>query len=243
MNNNKSLNEQLPAAILFDMDDTIIDTYSASVMAWKAAAEIIASKHNRNAQETFNACWRADRQFFEDPEKEDWGRLNQVEAREYVVRQALDQLGWNDVEVSNWIGSFVIQKRVSLLEPFPNAISTLIELRKRGIVLALVTNGEATQQRAKINKNNITTYFDTILIEGEFGIGKPSAKVFKHVLETIGETAEDCWMVGDDLSKDIAGGHKSGLKTIWVDARKTGLPKHINIKPDKIINSISEIIA
>ena len=242
MNNNKSLNEQLPAAILFDMDDTIIDTYSASVMAWKAAAEIIASKHNRNAQETFDACWRADRLFFEDPEKEDWGRLNQVEAREYIARRALDQLGWNNVDVTNWIGSFVIQKRVSLLEPFPNAVNTLIELRKKGIVLALVTNGEGPQQRAKIKKNNIAGYFDTILIEGEFGTGKPSAKVFKHVLETIGKTPEDCWMVGDDLSKDIAGGNKSGLKTIWVDGRKMGLPEHSNIKPDKIINSISEII-
>ena len=54
---------------------------------------------------------------------------------------------------------------------FPDSLACLTELRRRGIPLALVTNGDATQQRDKIERHDLARFFDAILVEGEFGVG------------------------------------------------------------------------
>ena len=46
--------------------------------------------------------------------------------------------------------------------------------------MALLTNGSAAIQRRRIEKHALATYFDYILIEGEFGIGKPDRRVYLH---------------------------------------------------------------
>ena len=48
--------------------------------------------------------------------------------------------------------------------------------------LGLVTNGDATQQRDKIERHGLARFFDAIVIEGEFGAGKPDEIVYRHAL-------------------------------------------------------------
>jgi putative hydrolase of the HAD superfamily len=122
----------------------------------------------------------------------------------------------------------------------PDVISTLERLKKRGIHLALVTNGESLLQRRKIERFRLEPFFDHILVEGEFGAGKPDIRVFNHVLKTLNFRAADAWMVGDDLKRDIAPCISLGIYTIWVDGKGTGLASG-SPNPDRIIKTVSEL--
>ena len=232
----------LPAAILFDMDDTVVDTHRASRAAWERAAAEVARTRGLDRGLIRQAFLTADRWYWQDPERADWGRLQQAEARSRIARRALRQLALRDDGTSRWVGPFVVQARIEALQPFAGALETLAELRRRGVALALVTNGEAAGQRAKIERVQLAPRFDVVVVEGEFGIGKPSPEVFEHALAALRAPPERAWMVGDDLAKDIAGGQAAGLRTVWVDSRAEGLPAQAAVRPDRIVRAIAELV-
>ena len=103
------------------------------------------------------------------------------------------------------------------IAPYAGAIETLEAIRARGIPMALITNGEANNQRRSVEKHALEQYFHCIVIEGEFGVGKPDESVFRHALSAVGVTPEQTWMVGDSLEADIATPHRLGMHTVWVD--------------------------
>ena len=232
----------LPAAILFDMDDTVVDTYRASRDAWHEAASRLAGGRGWDREQAFEAFFAADRWYWQDAGRADWGRLNQAGARTRIAGRALNELGWRDDGAADWAGSFVVQERINRLQPFPGALETLVELRRRGVALALVTNGEAPSQRGKIEQVGLVPYFDVVVVEGEFGIGKPDPAVFRHALAAVGRQPHQAWMVGDDLAKDIAGGIGAGMHTVWVDARHEGLPDAPPAQPHRIVHAIAELL-
>jgi putative hydrolase of the HAD superfamily len=94
---------------------------------------------------------------------------------------------------------------------------------------------------ASSNASDWNRIFDHILIDGEFGAGKPDESVFRYMLEQFNIAAKDVWMVGDDLQRDISGTKALGLFTIWVDWRGNGLPELSRVMPDRIIRSIAEL--
>ena len=131
--------------------------------------------------------------------------------------------------------------REDLIEPFPGAINALKHLSDSGIPLGLITQGQSESQRQKIERFGLASLFAHILIEGEFGVGKPDGRVFLYTLEQLGVDPKESWMVGDHLTNDVEGAQGVGIKGIWVDWRGTGLPEATSIRPDRIIGAISEL--
>src|SRR5438309_12069001 len=86
---------------------------------------------------------------------------------------------------------------------FPDAVESLEHFRRRGVSLALVTNGDASLQRDKGERLGLARFFDVILIEGEFGVGKPEEIVYRHVLQALDTAPEEAWMAGDHLEFDV----------------------------------------
>lgn len=125
---------------------------------------------------------------------------------------------------------------------FPETLQVLGELRK-GKHMALVTNGQASMQREKIERFGLRGSFDCVVIEEEFGIGKPDEQIFRYVLNEIGVDPCDACMVGDNLSWDVAGPQQLGIKGIWLDRRCKGLPVDSPVCPDMIIHSLNELIS
>jgi len=126
---------------------------------------------------------------------------------------------------------------------FPDVPETLRRLRERGVPMALVTNGDRGQQRRKIEQFDLARFFDVILIEGEFGAGKPEDRVYRHVLDALGIRASEAWMVGDNLEWDVAGPQRLGMRGVWVDLLGEGLPTPTPVRPDFIIRRFSQILA
>ena len=129
------------------------------------------------------------------------------------------------------------------LKPFPGAIDTLRRLKGQGRRLVLLTNGSSESQRGKIDKHGLAEFFDHIQIEGEFGIGKPDERAYRNALDALDVRPSDAWMIGDNLDFDIHAAQQLGIYAVWVDAHGNGLPDEITVHPDRIVRSISELIA
>jgi putative hydrolase of the HAD superfamily len=105
-----------------------------------------------------------------------------------------------------------------------------------------VTNGAADTQRAKVERFALTHRFDHIQIEGEHGFGKPEARAYLHAMQALGVTAQDTWMVGDNLEWEVEAPQELGIYAIWIDVHGDGLPEGSTIKPDRIIRSLTELV-
>ena len=97
-------------------------------------------------------------------------------------------------------------------------------------------------QRAKIEDHELEHLFDCIVVEGEFGIGKPNDEVYIHAMETLGVKPNETWMVGDNFEWEVVAPKRLGLTAIWVDSRAEGLPDAPAVMPDRVISSITELI-
>ena len=64
---------------------------------------------------------------------------------------------------------------------FPGAHEAIDAFKALGIKLALVTNGAADMQRAKVERFALGHRFDHIQIEGEHGFGKPEERAYLHM--------------------------------------------------------------
>jgi len=116
-------------------------------------------------------------------------------------------------------------------------------LRTRGLPLALVTNGDALQQRDKIQRHDLARYFGAIVIEGEFGCGKPQERVYREALRQLGVGPHGVWMVGDNVEWDVVAPQRLGFTGVWIDREGAGLPPtHADARPHRIIRSLSELL-
>jgi putative hydrolase of the HAD superfamily len=108
--------------------------------------------------------------------------------------------------------------------------------------LALLTNGGADWQRAKIAKFDLARHFDCILIEGECGFGKPDERIYRLALGALEAEPADAWMVGDNLEWDVAAAQRAGLRGIWIDPFGKGLPPTTTVRPDRVITRIADLL-
>ena len=168
--------------------------------------------------------------------------MNLVAARRRITASALSSLDLHDEALAVEMADSFISLREQTIRLFPGAIDTLARLQRHGIRLALITNGTAEGQRAKISRFDLAQYFELILIEGEFGIGKPDKRVFLEALKRMEVVAQDTWMVGDNLEWDIVVPQTLGLMAVWVDFAGVGLPEDSEIRPDHIVGSITELL-
>ena len=234
------MNKQ-PAAIFFDMDGTILDWQTGMEESWLASCEAHCDGSFVAAE--LHAAIRERRTWFwGDPERVRTGRLDLDAASREIVWHAFADAGLQGVELAHRIADDYRARRSAFLAPYPGAIETLTAFRARGIRTALLTNGGARSQRQSVERHGLARYFDCIVIEGEFGAGKPDERVFSHALEAIAGRPETTWMVGDSLEVDIAPAVALGMQAIWVDAAGLGLPAEAVAQPHRVVRSIRELV-
>ena len=233
----------LPEAVLFDLDDTIVDHRPSTEELWKELCYRYAGYLDGVSGDTLlEAVDRARHWYWSDEDRHRWGRLNLIQARRKFVAAAFTALEIDNPGVSEDLADSFTREREERVILSPGAVETLKRLRGSGIKLGMITNGASDMQRRKIEQYGLAPYFECITIEGEFGAGKPDISIFTHTLEQLGTPPEKAWMVGDDLGRDIKGARNTGIYSVWVDWQTGGLPESPPAIPDRIISSISELV-
>jgi putative hydrolase of the HAD superfamily len=131
-----------------------------------------------------------------------------------VYLQLTRELGLNDAIGERLLANFrAIYTRFGA--PFPDVLPTLSELRRRGLALAIVTNGRVDTQQGKIERLGLAPLVDAVLISDAEGVRKPDVKIFGRALERLGVEAAAAWHVGDHPVADVAGAQAAGLTAVW----------------------------
>ena len=233
----------LPKAIMLDMDDTILADALMSDRCWQEVCDRFASRIGYESGDALLETIRDIRQSnLSNRERLDRGGADLRSVRQALLSSAFATLGIGDSElVQEMTDSYMALKLVNV-EPFPGALDALRKLKQDGFRLALITNGLADEQWAKIRLAELEPLFESILIEGEFGVGKPDPRVFLHTLDRLKVQSEDTWMVGDNLVNDVGGAQAVGIGGVWVDWQGRGLPERSAVKPDHIIQAITDLV-
>lgn len=236
----------LPPAMLIDMDDTIITLSETSTRCWgdlclTFAPRLPASNH----QEMLDLLNQIRFEFWSDPVRHGPYRLDMIGSRRTILAQFLNQIGVVDAthadELALEMAHHFTESQLGTITAFPGAIEAIREFRARGIKLALITNGEGREQRRKIERFDLAPLFDCVIVEGEFGKGKPHPEVYHHALDTLGVSAQETWMIGDNLEWEVAMPQKLGIYSVWVDFAAKGLPVNAP-QPDRIIHNLAELV-
>lgn len=99
---------------------------------------------------------------------------------------------------------------------FPFTEPTLKKLRKMGMKIGILTNGEHEYQTLKIKMLDIEKCVDEIVISGDVGAQKPEAKPFEVMSERLGIKPSELLYVGDNPLNDVEGSRNAGYIPVWV---------------------------
>jgi len=234
---------EMPTAIFLDLDDTIISYDAAVADSWQRVCSHFVPQVPGADSVTLYAAVKAETDWYwSDPARHRIGRLDLPAARRLVVTAALRRFGVTDQELVYAMAAMRTTLHEAAIAPFPGAIETLRHWRDIDIRLALITNGASDAQNRKIDRFALRAYFDCIVVEGDFGTGKPDPLVFHHALQSLKVSPSCTWMIGDNLSADIAPAQTLGLTAIWHDIHGAGLPIDAPVVPDRIIHALHELV-
>jgi carbamoyl-phosphate synthase large subunit len=104
------------------------------------------------------------------------------------------------------------------ISPHVDARPVLTELRARGHVLALLSDGWAAVQRGKLAALGLADLFAAVMFTDELGrdAWKPSTRGFEALLQQLGIEAQDAVYIADNPAKDFLGPHRLGMQSIRI---------------------------
>jgi putative hydrolase of the HAD superfamily len=232
---------ELPDAVFLDLDDTILDDSGCADSCWADACleagrwlpSLDAALLLRHIREYAKWWWS-------DPARHRRGRLDLRAATTEIVDAALKRLGHEHGRLASGLANLYRDLREERIRLHDGAFETIQWLRNRGVRLGLMTNGAGLAQRAKIERFSLAAYFDKVVIEGEFGCGKPDPRVYHSLLASLEVAPEKSWAVGDNLEFDVLAPMELGILGVWVDGAGSGAPEGKD--PDRVIRSLSDLM-
>jgi putative hydrolase of the HAD superfamily len=215
-------------AIIFDLDNTLLDFMKMKQFAVKAA---------------ITAMNEAGLNINEDQAYKDIFKL--YESKGWENQQVFDDfLMQNFGKVSNKILAAGIvsyrRAREATLLVYPNVNKTLIELIKMGIQLAVVSDAPSREAWMRLYYLNLHHVFDPVLTYDDSGAHKPSPKPFEMALDILNVNSDEALMIGDWPDRDVVGASQIGMKTIF--ARYGDTFGTVDSGADWDVNDIYEVV-
>ena len=119
---------------------------------------------------------------------------------------------------------------------FDDVETTLDELKKRGLILGLISNVEQ-EMNDTFTRLKLDSWLDIIVTSLDAGAGKPQPEIFLEALKRAGVAADEALYVGDQYRVDVLGARGAGIKGILID--RTGYHQDITDCPR--IGSLQEL--
>jgi putative hydrolase of the HAD superfamily len=130
--------------------------------------------------------------------------------------------------------------REAALVPYPHVTMTLVELVKRGIRLAVVSDAPGREAWLRLCYLNFHHLFDHVVTFEDTGEHKPSPAPFLRALELLKVKPEETLMVGDWPERDMVGAAKVGITTVFARYGDTFGTMESNATYD--VNDVAELL-
>lgn len=135
----------------------------------------------------------------------------------------------------------------SMITAYPGVMEMLDKLHAMDLNLAIVTSKKRDMFLKGLRKLGMEKYFDVMVTEDDVTCHKPDPEPMNLALSSMGLTADECIMVGDNYH-DILAARAVGMKSVAVGWSIKGLdflkkhnPDFILHEADDIFNMIDEL--
>ncbi|RLG56592.1 MAG: hypothetical protein DRN83_03725 [Hadesarchaea archaeon] len=222
-------------AILFDLDETIIN----APVSLAAAQRVVASEVSNFVRGRINKKEIYLKIRALDDRMNMSGRYNRHEwwpmlLAELGIKKRLPPQDTEKLTKLYW------DTFTETTKPYPDAESTLLYLKKKGYKLGLVTDTDGVDgaKRERMKRLELVKLFDVIVVGGEdTPRPKPSPEPFLLAASRLGLNPNECAVVGDKPFTDIKGGKSAGMLTIWLKRRDWGIEEI----PNMMIRSLKDL--
>ncbi|MBN1594436.1 HAD family hydrolase [candidate division FCPU426 bacterium] len=202
-------------AVLFDLDDTLVDHKYCRQCALAALQARYPDLRRRTIQELEQ---EQEKQLQANYALVLDGSLTPEEALAERIRGVCATFGVELAGPAEAFAAAAEYERVygSNWRLIPGAADLLAALHGR-VKLGVITNGKSSSQRAKLKACGLEQWLDFAVVSEEFGAAKPDQAIFFEALKLARAEAGETVFIGDSWEVDIAGASQSGLKAVWIN--------------------------
>jgi len=215
-------------AVLFDLDNTLIDFYRMKRICSEEAIRAMIDAGLKIDEK------KGIEKLFKFYEKHGWENQKIFDTFIKKVQGKIDyKILTSGVAAYRRI-------KYGYLVPYPHARSTLLKLKQRGLKLGIVSDAPIKQAWLRLAELGMTDFFDFVIGLEKHGKRKPNAMPFKKALAKLKMPAEEILFVGDSPERDILGAKKLGMQTALAKYGQVWTPRK-KIKADFELEDIKDL--
>ena len=187
------------AAILFDLDDTLLD--------------------RRRTVERYLADHAARMRLSSDVASAYRALFHEIDENGHASRASVfDRLGaeFPTVGSADALLKDFLEYGFATCDWVEGATHLLAWCRSSGLRSGIITNGSSAMQRAKLRALDLAALVDVILVSEEEGVSKPAAEIFHRAASRLGVRPDECVFIGDNPMADVDGSRRAGMMDVWV---------------------------
>ena len=99
---------------------------------------------------------------------------------------------------------------------FDDVAPALTELKKRGLILGLISNLEQDANET-LNRLGLHLWLEIVVTSKDAGVNKPQPEIFLEAINRAGVQPAEALYIGDQYQVDILGANGAGMKGILLD--------------------------
>ncbi len=230
-------------AVGFDLDDTLCVYLPTAIRARRQVFEEILHPLTGLDIDTLDQYYRqAFKTMYAEIHSERWyphylkaGAVTRTE----TFRRMLNLIGLPTDGLAEQVSERYAHLREQYLHLHEDALPVLNALKAR-YPLMVITNGPAYEQRRELQVLGIEPLFDVVAIEGEVGIGKPHAEIFRYAESLVGVPPQEILFVGNSWEHDVQGALNAGWQAVWLN--REGIEPPTSEAQVPVITSLDELL-
>lgn len=190
-------------AIIFDLDNTLVDFMSMKRLAVAAAIDAMVDSGLQGDRGA------AEREILAIYDREG------IEYQRVFDDFLESRLGQIDHKI---LAAGIVayrRAREAALVLYPHVTVTLMTLLKSGLKLAVVSDAPRREAWLRLCALNLHHLFDVVVTYEDTGERKPSAAPFRCALERLQVEPDEALMVGDWPERDLMGATQVGIRTVF----------------------------
>jgi 2-haloacid dehalogenase len=126
------------------------------------------------------------------------------------------------------------------LAPFPDAKPGLEALARRGLRLAVLSNGEPNMLKAAVSHSGLESLLGAIISVDELAVFKPDPRVYRLVGQKLNAPPDRIGFVSAN-SWDIHGAGSVGLHTFWIQRNVAEAEEELGFPAEHVVRALTDL--